>query len=69
MITELKENEIYMWLFPSTAHGLKFKVFKILDHSYLLRYLNYPYKIPKIDSVEMSFIFVQNHVLDILRLA
>jgi len=67
MLTELKKNEIYMWLYPQSAHGLKFRVVKILEHSYLLRYINYPYGIPKIDVVQISFLFVQSHILDILR--
>jgi hypothetical protein len=67
MLTELKKDEIYMWLNPTTAHGLKFRVVKILEHSYLLRYLNYPYKIPKSDVVQISFEFMQSRILDVLR--
>lgn len=68
MIKELKKNEVYMWLHPQNVYGYKFKVIKIMEHSYLLRYLNYPYKIPKVDVVEISFQFMQTKMLDILRI-
>ena len=65
--SQLKKNEIYIWLYPKIVSGRKFKVVQILDHSYLIRYLNYPYKIPKTDAVEISFEFIQSKMLDILR--
>ena len=67
MLTELKINQIYVWLFPESAAGLKFKVTKILKASYLLQYLNYPYQIPVIQTVEISSVYIQSHILNILH--
>ena len=68
MLTELQKNEVYMWVYPQSANGLKFKVVRLLPNSYLIRYLNYRhFQTAKNEVLEISREFVDNHILDILR--
>lgn len=70
MLTELRKNEVYMWINPKTASGLKFKVVRILWHSYLLRYLNYPHAVTKNNEVvEISSEFMNSHLMDVLKVS
>jgi len=57
MVKELQKNKLYQWTAPQYASGLVFRVIRITPRSFIIRYVNSPYR-DFVDTLELSNSFV-----------